>query len=172
MKILLSIFFSTLNKILEIFTHNKKSPEPEIMTSTKTYDFNFKSSDIQAVKPLKPEKTEQNSDNSKPTVKLQDNKSLLKLIEENVLLIKRMQNMKQNYTGEETVMIIEQIIDDIKDSLELSGLERIENEQLFSALRHQPVPLRIVKEGQPIVKTLETGLCLGNRVFIKAKVKL
>ena len=60
----------------------------------------------------------------------------------------------------------------IKEALLCSGAEPISDETSFDILRHKAEGKSIVRKGTPISSTIEPGIAIGDKVMIKAKVKI
>lgn len=60
----------------------------------------------------------------------------------------------------------------IKEALLCSGAEPIVDETSFDILRHKAEGKSIVRKGTPISSTIEPGIAIGDKVMIKAKVKI
>lgn len=60
----------------------------------------------------------------------------------------------------------------IKEALLCSGAEPIVDETSFDILRHKVEGKSIVRKGTPISSTIEPGIAIGDKVMIKAKVKI
>jgi hypothetical protein len=60
----------------------------------------------------------------------------------------------------------------IREALILSGATAIDEESVFSLLRHKSVSPGIVRDGTPIQETIEPGIAIESRVMIKSKVKV
>lgn len=60
----------------------------------------------------------------------------------------------------------------IKEALLCSGAEPISDESTFDILRHKAEGKSIVRKGTPISSTIEPGIAIGDKVMVKAKVKI
>ena len=60
----------------------------------------------------------------------------------------------------------------IKEALLCSGAEPISDETSFDILRHKAEGKSIVRKGTPISTTIEPGIAIGDKVMIKAIVKI
>ena len=60
----------------------------------------------------------------------------------------------------------------IKEALLCSGAEPISDETSFDILRHKAEGKSIVRKGTPISATIEPGIAIGDKVMIKAIVKI
>jgi hypothetical protein len=101
---------------------------------------------------------------------LSDNKPFVKLAEECAELMNEFDGYSERLDTDEGKMMVELVLKRLQEILERCGLERIENETVFSVLRHTPVPMQLVRDGIPVIKTQFPGLALGNRVYRKARV--
>lgn len=117
------------------------------------------------------EKPKESEDKDIPLPFLLDNKPFVKLVEETVDIIKKLESYKERVGDNETaLMITDQSIADCKDALERCEVERIADNIPFNTLFHEPVPLSLVKDGTQIGGIIDSGLKIENRVFLKAKV--
>lgn len=106
-------------------------------------------------------------------IPLLENEAFIKLVEECVDMMNEFDGYKSRLESDESKMIVELIVKRIQEFLERAGLQRIDDmNEPFSVLRHTPVPMIPVKEGEPIRKILQAGLILDNRVLVKAKVEI
>ncbi len=64
------------------------------------------------------------------------------------------------------------VIDRLHDMLLSGGLAPIEGENEFDSIRHQAVPRRVIPDGVKIIQTIQPGLCLGKKVYVRAKVEI
>lgn len=60
----------------------------------------------------------------------------------------------------------------IKEALLCSGAEPISDETSFDILRHKTEGKSIVRKGTPLSTTVEPGIAIGDKVMIKAIVKI
>lgn len=104
---------------------------------------------------------------------LLDNKIFIKLVKENVYIIEKFNKLLPRLEDNDAAKhIAEQLINDIKNALERTSVERIDEEVSFDPIRHEPIPKRLYPKGLPISEIIETGLAIENRVFLKALVKI
>lgn len=68
--------------------------------------------------------------------------------------------------------VAEMAVSRLQELLERRGVDLIADERAFDLKRHKPVPMREVPEGTTIEETLAPGLCVGNRVFRRAQVRV
>ncbi len=107
-----------------------------------------------------------------PAPSLLQNGPFIKLVEELCEIMKEFDGYSNRVQTEEAKIIVNQILEQLQESLERSGLTRFENENTYSILRHIPVPMAKINEGETISETLSPGLSIENRIFRKAKVKI
>jgi molecular chaperone GrpE (heat shock protein) len=100
------------------------------------------------------------------------NSAFMALVEQQLQLMKRLEAMQSMYAEESVKVVLEQIQADLHSALEIAGAQRIEVDTRFDPLRHEPVPMRIVATGVPIITVLEPGLIIENRVLKKARVQV
>lgn len=58
------------------------------------------------------------------------------------------------------------------EAMENGDIEVISNDKEFNILLHTPVPSKKVENGTPIIETIRPGLKLGNKVIVRAQVKV
>ena len=59
------------------------------------------------------------------------------------------------------------------EKLKLSGVSVIKDEETLDWLRHKPIEvIEMPEEGCSIEKTIYPGICLGEKVYLRAVVKL
>jgi hypothetical protein len=101
---------------------------------------------------------------------LLQNHPFIKLVEECIDIMNEFDGYTNRLETEEGRLMAKLVVRHLQESLERSGLSRIENEETFSILRHVPVPMIPVADGEPLERTVMSGLSIENRVFRKAKV--
>lgn len=108
-----------------------------------------------------------------PPPPLLDNRPFVKLAEECVDMMNEFEGYIERLETREGKMMVELIVKRLQELLERSGLHRIDDEtELFSVLRHIPIPIESVSEGTPLNGIIRAGLALENRVLRKAKVNV
>lgn len=100
------------------------------------------------------------------------NNEYIRLVESCVETIKEFDGYEDRVESEETKDIIGLMKERLRENLLVSGVSFIDEENEFHILRHDPVPMAIIAEGTPVVEIISPGLAIGNRVFMKAKVKV
>ena len=129
--------------------------------------------DIHEIKSLNPEQVFEISNQPKTMPTLLNNKEFVKIVEECVDIMNEFETYMNRLQSEEAKIMGELVIKRLQELLERSGLDRIDDITTpFSILLHTPIPLVPVQEGEPIIKILQPGLILENRVFLKAKIQL
>jgi len=100
-----------------------------------------------------------------------ENKPFVKLVEECIDLMNEFESYTERLESEEGKMMAQMIVRRLQESLERSGLERIDDEkEPFTILKHKPEPMMPVAEGKTLKGIIAPGLAIENRVFRKAKV--
>lgn len=103
---------------------------------------------------------------------LLDNKPLVKVFAECADLLNEIDRISPSFRSPDSQLLIETINERLRSALYLSGGVPIEGDTSFDPIRHICLENPLAKEGSPICETLEPGVALDTRVFIKAKVRL
>lgn len=103
---------------------------------------------------------------------LLDNKPLVKVFAECADLLNELDRISPRFSSPDSQLLIEIINERLRSALYLSGGVPIEGDTSFDPIRHICPENPLAKEGSPICETLESGVELDTRVFVKAKVKL
>lgn len=103
---------------------------------------------------------------------LLDNRQLVKVFSECADLLSEIDRISPGFKSPESQLLIEMINERLRSVLYLSGGSIIEGESSFDPIRHICPENLLAKDGAPICETIEPGVALESRVFIKAKVKL
>ena len=103
---------------------------------------------------------------------LLDNKPLVKMFSECADLLKEIDRISPRFKSEDSKILIEMLNERLRTAMYLSGGEPIDKEQKFDPIRHVCHNNLLAEEGCQIVETIEAGVLIGERVFIKAKVRL
>lgn len=109
---------------------------------------------------------------SEITPSLLDNIKYIKLIECHCEIIKELERYRTRVTCDEALEIIDIISSRLYETAYLSGATPIKDEAEFDSLRHISTPLSMPKNGELIERTIESGIAVEERVFIRAKVVL
>lgn len=103
---------------------------------------------------------------------LLDNKPLVKMFEECADVIKYVERIRPAFESDEVHDLINTVREQLVQAMVLSGGKTIDNENQFNILRHKCRKGNHATDGDIIVETIEPGVSLENRVFIKALVKV
>lgn len=103
---------------------------------------------------------------------LLDNKEYIYLMEECAALIAEFEQYHPRMQTDEGRMMVEMIGQRLREAMLLSGAQSIDSDRTFNILRHTPVPMHYVTNDTPLEEMIEMGIAVGNRVFVKAKVKV
>lgn len=121
----------------------------------------------------KPTSKEKNEEPEEPIVaSLLDNKPLVKMFEECADVIKYVERIRPAFESDEVHDLINTVREQLVQAMVLSGGKTIDNENQFNILRHKCRKGNHATDGDIIVETIEPGVSLENRVFIKALVKV
>lgn len=111
------------------------------------------------------------TDNTPPS--LLENAKFIKLVEECVDAMNEFESYTDRMETEEGKAMTKMIVMRLQESLERSGLERIDDiNEPFSILKHKHEPMMPVAEGETLNEIIAPGLAIENRVFRKAKVNI
>ena len=121
-----------------------------------------------APKKLDSSSNEHMSDN----IPLLDNRQLVKVFSECADLLSEIDRISPRFKSSDSQLLMETINERIRSALYLSGGTAIEGETSFDPIRHTCPEKPLAKEGTPIIETIEAGVLLESRVFVKAKVRL
>ena len=100
---------------------------------------------------------------------LLDNKPLVKMFEECAGMIKNLERISPAFESEDSKDLINTIREQLVQAMILSGGKTIDNEKEFNTLRHKCLRGISANDGDKIINTLEPGVTLEERVFVKAK---
>lgn len=106
------------------------------------------------------------------SLSLLDNKPLVKLFEECADIIRYLEHIRPAFDLNESRELINIVREQLVQALVLSGGKIINGEKLFNRLRHNCEKGILANDGDEIVKTLESGVSLEDRVFVKAIVEI
>ena len=102
---------------------------------------------------------------------LLDNKPLVKMFEECADVIKYLEHIRPAFDSENGQDLINTVREQLLQAMVLSGGKTIDNETHFNILRHQCLKGIHANDGDEIIKTLEPGVSLEERVLVKAIVE-
>lgn len=103
---------------------------------------------------------------------LLDNKPLVKMFEESTCIIKNLERIRPAFESDDCQDLINTVREQLIQAMVLSGGKTIDNERQFDILRHKSLKGVRANEGDEIIKTLEPGVSLEERVFLKAIVEV
>ena len=103
---------------------------------------------------------------------LLDNKPLVKMFEECAGMIKNLERISPAFESEDSKDLINTIREQLVQAMILSGGKTIDNEKEFNTLRHKCLRGISANDGDKIINTLEPGVTLEERVFVKALVEI
>lgn len=119
-----------------------------------------------------PSKEKEKEPEESITESLLDNKPLVKMFEECADVIKSLERIRPAFESDDCQDLINTIREQLVQAMILSGGKTIDNEKGFDTLRHKCQRGICANDGDKIIKTLETGVTLENRVFVKALVEI
>lgn len=117
-----------------------------------------------------PESVETGGENSCDS--LLKNDAYIKLAEQCCEMHEELDRMSNQFSDIDMLNLIDMQKSRIREALILSGATAIDEESTFNLLRHKPQSPGIVRDGAPILETVEPGVAIENRVMIKSKVKV
>ena len=103
---------------------------------------------------------------------LLDNKPLVKMFGECADVIKNIERIRPAFESEDCQDLINTVREQLVQAMMLSGGKTIDNEKEFNTLRHKCQRGICANDGDKIINTLEPGVTLENRVFVKALVEI
>ncbi len=103
---------------------------------------------------------------------LLDNKPLVKMFGECADVIKNIERIRPAFKSVDCQDLINTVREQLVQAMILSGGKTIDNEKEFNTLRHKCQRGICANDGDKIIKTLEPGVTLGERVFVKALVEI
>lgn len=103
---------------------------------------------------------------------LLDNKPLVKMFGECADVIKNIERIRPAFKSVDCQDLINTVREQLVQAMMLSGGKTIDNEKEFNTLRHKCQRGICANDGDKIIKTLEPGVTLGERVFVKALVEI
>ena len=103
---------------------------------------------------------------------LLDNKPLVKMFGECADVIKNIERIRPAFESDDCQDLINTVREQLVQAMILSGGKTIDNEKKFNTLRHKCKRGICANDGDKIINTLEPGVTLENRVFVKALVEI
>lgn len=160
----------------------KNRDEIEYITNTESQDKVLPKIDTVAKKNIEISEesvagSDSSADNPQETIikvkeSLLDNKPLVKMFEESAGIIKNLERIRPAFESDDCQDLINTVKEQLVQAMVLSGGKTIDNELQFDILRHKSMKGVRANEGDEIVKTLEPGISLEERVFVKAIVEV
>ena len=105
-------------------------------------------------------------------ISLLDNKPFVKLFKECTNALKELDRLSSGFKSEDSKILLELINENIRTALFLAGGTPIDNDSVFDSIKHVCPENMQAKDGTPILEIIQPGVSIGERVFIRAKVKL
>ena len=116
---------------------------------------------------------EKNEEPEEPIVaSLLDNKPLVKMFGECADVIKNLERIRPAFESDDSQDLINTVREQLVQAMILSGGKTIDNEKKFNTLRQKCKRGICANDGDKIINTLEPGVTLENRVFVKALVEI
>lgn len=120
-----------------------------------------------------PTSKEKNEEPEEPIVaSLLDNKPLVKMFGECADVIKNLERIRPAFESDDSQDLINTVREQLVQAMILSGGKTIDNDKKFNTLRHKCKRGICANDGDKIINTLESGVTLENRVFVKALVEI
>ncbi len=129
--------------------------------------------DVESVDDDKSSSKEKKEESEEPvTASLLDNKPLVKMFEECASIIKKIEQIRPAFKSDDSQDLINTVREQLVQAMMLSGGKTINNEKEFNTLRHKCLKGIRANDGDKIIKMLEPGVMLEERVFVKALVEI
>lgn len=129
--------------------------------------------DVESVDDDKSSSKEKKEESEEPvTASLLDNKPLVKMFEECASIIKKLEQIRPAFKSDDSQDLINTVREQLVQAMMLSGGKTINNEKEFNTLRHKCLKGIRANDGDKIIKMLEPGVMLEERVFVKALVEI
>lgn len=152
---------------VESKTENKNQEQEESGNITHTHE------EAEPADDDKPTSKEKKEEPEEPIVaSLLDNKPLVKMFEECADVIKNLERINPAFESDDSKDLINTVREQLVQAMILSGGKTIDNEKEFNILRHKCQRGICANDGDKIINTLEPGVTLGERVFVKALVEI
>ncbi len=94
------------------------------------------------------------------------------LLDRLAFIIRELDGYQQRLETEEAKSIIDITSLHLIEAMESGNVEEISNDTFFNILYHTPIPTMAVENGTPIIETIRPGLKIGNKVIVRAQVKI
>lgn len=129
--------------------------------------------DVESADDDKSSSKEKKEESEEPvTASLLDNKPLVKMFEECASIIKKLEQIRPAFESDDSQDLINTVREQLVQAMMLSGGKTINNEKEFNTLRHKCLKGIRANDGDKIIKMLEPGVMLEERVFVKALVEI
>ena len=129
--------------------------------------------DVESADDDKSSSKEKKEESEEPvTASLLDNKPLVKMFEECASIIKKLEQIRPAFESDDSQELINTVREQLVQAMILSGGKTINNEKEFNTLRHKCLKGIRANDGDKIIKMLEPGVMLEERVFVKALVEI
>lgn len=129
--------------------------------------------DVESADDDKSSSKEKKEESEEPvTASLLDNKPLVKMFEECASIIKKLEQIRPAFKSDDSQDLINTVREQLVQAMMLSGGKTINNEKEFNTLRHKCLKGIRANDGDKIIKMLEPGVMLEERVFVKALVEI
>lgn len=129
--------------------------------------------DVESADDDKSSSKEKKEESEEPvTASLLDNKPLVKMFEECASIIKKLEQIRPAFESDDSQDLINTVREQLVQAMMLSGGKIINNEKEFNTLRHKCLKGIRANDGDKIIKMLEPGVMLEERVFVKALVEI
>lgn len=129
--------------------------------------------DVESADDDKSSSKEKKEESEEPvTASLLDNKPLVKMFEECASIIKKLEQIRPAFESDDSQDLINTVREQLVQAMMLSGGKTINNEKVFNTLRHKCLKGIRANDGDKIIKMLEPGVMLEERVFVKALVEI
>lgn len=129
--------------------------------------------DVESVDDDKSSSKEKKEESEEPvTASLLDNKPLVKMFEECASIIKKLEQIRPAFKSDDSQDLINTVREQLVQAMMLSGGKTINNEKEFNTLRHKCLKGIRANDGDKIIKMLEPGVMLEERVLVKALVEI
>lgn len=103
---------------------------------------------------------------------LLDNRPLVKVFTECADLLSEIERVSPRFKSLDSQLLLDLVNERLRTALYLSGGKPIEGDKSFDPVRHICSDNPLTKDGTPIIETIEAGILLESRVFVKAKVRV
>ena len=103
---------------------------------------------------------------------LLENRPLVKVFTECADLLSEIERISPRFKSPDSKLLLDLVNERLRTALYLSGGKPIDSDDTFDPVRHICLDNPLTKDGTPIIETIEAGILLETRVFVKAKVRV